>query len=319
MLPAHSHQARDNHGLSVSNSLTEPLPDTICALLWILLAIYSVGRICQLFASVLPTLLIVLLHVIPPALFVLVHATRLYGFRGFLAFTSCCLITGTIFESLSLRTGFPFGRYVFTSVMGPEVLGLPFLLVLAYLGVGYSSWIIACLIFQTSSESPRSARLFLRPALAAIVMTCWDVAMDPDWATLDRAWIWRNGGPWFGVPVSNYAGWLITTFTFYLLFSLRYADRSIPSAAHSRSFWRVGVALYAVCALGNLLIPFQPVAPAIVADPGGRLWQTSTILLACVLCSFFLMFPFAVVAWHRIPPTRTARSDPHAGKTVLTG
>jgi putative membrane protein len=125
--------------------------------------------------------------------------------------------------------------------------------------------------------------------------------MDPDWATLDRAWIWRDGGPWFGVPVSNYLGWFLTTFVFYLLFALWFRNRVLWPAPQPRSFWRSAVALYAVCALGNLLIPIQPMAPSIVADPTGKLWQTSHVLLACVLCSVFVMFPLAVIAWFRIP------------------
>lgn len=309
MHTAHSLQTIETSELPAAESaLTQAPGKTTSALLWSILGIYALGRICQLFAPSLPTLLIVLLHVFPPVLFALVHATLLYHFRGFLAFTVCCLVSGTFFESLSLRTGFPFGHYVFTSVMGPKILGLPVLLVLAYVGIGYASWIVACLILQTRSQSPRISRLFLQPALAAVVMTAWDLAMDPDWATLDRAWIWRNGGPWFGVPLGNYLGWLITTFTFYLLFSLWLSGRSRPAIVPSRGFWRFTVALYALCALGNLLIPFQPMAPSIVADAAGRLWHTSHILLACVLCSLFVMFPFAVVAWFQIPSASASGS-----------
>jgi putative membrane protein len=107
--------------------------------------------------------------VLPPAAFALLHGHRLYGTRGILAFTFFCLASGTFFESLSLRTGFPFGHYTFTSVMGPKILQLPILLALAYLGVGYLAWVLASLIV---SAAPRTRTgLWVMPILASIVMT----------------------------------------------------------------------------------------------------------------------------------------------------
>ena len=55
------------------------------SLLLILLFLYLVARICQLYAGRIPSLLIVALHVIPPALFALIHGTRTYGSRRILS------------------------------------------------------------------------------------------------------------------------------------------------------------------------------------------------------------------------------------------
>ena len=49
--------------------------------LWALIALYAVARVSQLFAGRIPMLAIVSLHVLPPALFALVHGARFYGFR----------------------------------------------------------------------------------------------------------------------------------------------------------------------------------------------------------------------------------------------
>src|SRR5450759_3783108 len=32
------------------------------------------------------------------------------------------------------------------------------------------------------------------------------------------AWVWERGGPYYGVPVQNYLGWIVTTFTAYVLY-----------------------------------------------------------------------------------------------------
>ena len=112
-------------------------------LLWTMFLLYVLARICQLYADKLSTLVIVMLHVVPPAVFALLHGSMLYRLKGILVFTALCLGFGALFESLSLRTGFPFGHYYFTDVMGPKVMNVPILLVLAYLGIGYLSWVLA--------------------------------------------------------------------------------------------------------------------------------------------------------------------------------
>jgi len=102
-----------------------------------LLFLFLAARILQLFAGRVPNLLIVTLHVIPLAHFALVHGARIYGSRGILIFATLCLGVGTLFEGVSLRTGFPFGYYRFTELMGPKFFDLPILLALAYVG-----WVI---------------------------------------------------------------------------------------------------------------------------------------------------------------------------------
>jgi uncharacterized membrane protein len=121
-------------------------------LLVLLLFLYVVGRILQLYADRVPTLLIVALHVLPSATFALLHGSLLYRLRGVMVFTALCLGSGTFFESLSLRTGFPFGHYYFTGLMGPKIFQLPVLLALAYLGMGYLSWVLALAILASASS-----------------------------------------------------------------------------------------------------------------------------------------------------------------------
>ena len=49
-----------------------------------------------------------------------------------------------------------------------------------------------------------------------MVITAWDAVMDPGMARAGN-WIWSHGGAYFGVPLHNYAGWLLTTITIYLV------------------------------------------------------------------------------------------------------
>ncbi len=143
----------------------------------------------------------------------------------------------------------------------------------------------------------RGSRAVTVPIVATFAMVAWDVAMDPVWSTVVKAWIWRDGGMYFGVPLSNFRGWVITVFLIYQLFAIslrRRADRStLPPIPH----WRLAVTGYAITAGGNLLLLLPNSRPATVADATGRIWNVAEIAAATAMVSIFAMGAFAVVAW----------------------
>lgn len=280
-------------------STTSALAKWKHAILWAALLSYFVARIFQLYADRLPTLLIVVFHVVPPAVFAIVHGATLYRLKGMLVFVSSCLCVGALFESLSLRTGFPFGHYYFTTVMGPKLFQLPVLLLLAYLGMGYCSWVMSLLVCGRVSTPLTGGRLFLVPAAASFMMLAWDLSMEADWSTVDRAWVWRDGGAFYGVPLSNFFGWYLTTYVFYVAFAL-YCKNRLVDWPSSRSYWRAPIFLYGICAVGNLLILRLPMAPPTVTDASGRQWITMDILMAGAWISLLVMTPMALLAWHRL-------------------
>lgn len=264
-----------------------------------LLLIYGTARVLQIFPTRVPTLLIVVLHVLPPALFAVIHGARVYGGRGILIFMALGLGVASFFESLSLRTSFPFGHYYFTGVMGSKIMQLPILLALAWVGVGYLAWVLASLIVSAPAGS--RAGLFLAPFVAAVAMSAWDLAMDPMWANIDHAWVWQQGGGYFGVPFGNYFGWLLTAWVFYQAFALWLRGREPRSVL--REWNRLAVLMYGMVAAGNLLLAIPsaipPGFPATIADAAGRRWLTADIVGISVLISVFLMAPLALVAWAR--------------------
>ena len=284
-----------------------------------LLLVYFVARVLQDFPTQVPTLLIVVLHVLPPAAFALLHGRRLDGTRGVLVFTAFCLGSGVSFEYLGLRTGFPFGHYYFTGVMGPKILGLPILLALAYLGIGYLSWVLGSLILGAAPGSRSGA--FVLPVLAACLMTAWDLAMDPVWCNIDRAWVWQGGGAYFGVPVSNFAGWFLTTWVGYQLFALWLRGRGAHSVAVASN--RLAVLMYGVAALGNLLLAIPsarpPVVPAAITDAAGRHWPASDAVAASVVISLLVMTPLALLAWVRAADAAAPRTPDRDSAHERTG
>lgn len=264
---------------------------------WGTLLVYVVARVCQLYADRLPTLLIVLLHVVPPALFALAHGSFLYRLRGISIFAAVCLGFGTLAESVSLRTGFPFGHYYFTDVMGPKIFQLPVLLALAYLGIGYVAWILALVILGCADKPINGTRVLMVPFLASLIMVAWDLSMEPNWSTLDRAWIWQDGGGYFGVPVSNFFGWFLTAYFYYQAFALYCRANPVEAGPSRQRLWLPAILFYAACGLGNTLILKLPMAPPVVTDAAGKRWLTADILGTCVLVSLLVMVPLALLAW----------------------
>ena len=89
-------------------------------------------------------------------------------------------------------------------------------------------------------------------------MVMWDLCIDPASSTISGAWIWRDGGGYFGVPLVNFLGWYLCVFTIYLVFAL-YLRRTAEwtRAAHlgERATWALPAVMYAAVMLPRLIEP----------------------------------------------------------------
>jgi uncharacterized membrane protein len=147
--------------------------------LWVLIALYAGARFFQVFPGRTPILAVVALHVFPPAIFAFIHGAMRYRVRGILTFIAICLVVGNVSENVGVRSGFLFGRYFFTDVMGPKFLAVPVLLGLAYVGMAYLSWTVAGLILGETEGPLEGRRVISLPLVASVIMVAWDLSMDP--------------------------------------------------------------------------------------------------------------------------------------------
>jgi len=266
-----------------------------------ILVVYFLARIIEILPISTPSTPIVALEILSTLAFAFIHGAQHYRLRGILIFAAICLVIGNTIENIGILTGFPFGHYEFLQLMGPQLLHVPILLGLAYIGMAYVSWTLARLILATH-PIPAGLQLIAIPLLAGVIMTGWDFAQDPVWSTLLHAWRWRDGGIWFGVPLTNFAGWLLTVLLIYIAFAL-YLRCNAATPAPASPHWRSAVLLYAFCALGNVLQLLRSQPADLVEDATGTLWHTAAILRASALVSVFIMGSFAVAAWLRVPAT----------------
>jgi uncharacterized membrane protein len=268
--------------------------------LWALLMLYAGARVLQLFPGKVPIVVVVALHVLPPIVFALIHGAMLYRWRGILIFFAICLVVGNIFENVGVRTGFPYGQYYFTDLMGPKLFLVPIQLGLAYLGMAYLSWALARLILGGVRNPLEGSRVVTLPMVASFIIVAWDFSQDPVWSTVLHLWIWRQGGAYFGVPVSNFFGWYLTVYAFYQLFALYLRGRSTNRDPLPSSYWRQAVLFYAVSAAGNILLAIPQYGLSVVSDPTGAQWKLGDITGTCALTSIFTMGVFALLAWLRL-------------------
>ncbi len=105
---------------------------------------------------------------------------------------------GLAAEILGLRLGFPFGHYVYTGVLGAGVLGAP-------LAIG-CAWLILFAYVDRMMRRLDWSRLWRAPAGAAWLVVL-DLLIDPLAAGPLGFWFWPGGGPYYGVPLLNFAGW----------------------------------------------------------------------------------------------------------------
>jgi len=273
---------------------------SVSSKLWGIVLVYAFARYLQAFPGQSPPLVGITLHVLAPLSFALIHGTLRYGRRGMAGFVALCLVVGFSFEILSLATGFPFGHFVFTDLMGPKFLQVPILLGLAYIGMGYISWTVGGIILGEKSGTVHGANVVMLPIVASFVMVAWDLSNEPVWSTIERAWTWIEGGPYFGVPVSNFLGWYLTVFVIYLLFAIYLRLSPRDPRELPRDYWTIAVVAYAVSAAGNLLMATRAGDFGRVEDPAGVTWSGQDIVSACGLIALFTMGAFCALAWARL-------------------
>src|SRR5690606_16769293 len=251
-----------------------------------------------------------------PLIFLFVHGLLSYRLRDLLVFAVITLVVSNGFENLSVLTGFPFGHYHYSDTLGPKLFLVPVLIGPAYLATAYLAWTIARVILGATHSRLSGHLTFTVPLVAAFMMVSWDLAFDPIFSTINHAWIWRDGGSYFGVPFSNFLGWLLTTFVFLQLFAL-YLKRS-PNAHEepSRTQNLQAVLFYGVIAVGYILNGLIQDTGGTVTDPAGMVWRLQDIYAVTGLVAIFTMGTFTLLGLVKVLEASPAVEDTPAETTT---
>lgn len=267
-------------------------------LLWALIGVYFAASLADKFQ---PKAAFGVTYVVAAFAFALIHGRKRYGTRDILVFLAICFVISFSLENLSIVSGFPFGHYVYAGVPGPRLYRVPVLIALAYFGSGYLSWVVGNVLLGKVDGEPRSrVTRFALPLTAAFIMVMWDVGMDPYSATVQRLWVWRDGGGFFGVPLSNFLGWFLTVFLFYELFALyRGRRQGAVGTVRGRSHWFQAAILYVLVGMSQVYGYLLQKSDRVISV-AGRLWSTSDIRETSVVVFLFTTLFVGLLAGVRI-------------------
>jgi putative membrane protein len=209
--------------------------------------------------------------------FALTHAALRKDWRAALTLFLISFVVSLSFESIGVASGLVYGPYHYTAKLGPKFLGLvPYIIPAAWFMMMYPSLVIAERIAPQGNGWKRGLTV---AALGGVIMTAWDVVMDP-MMVHGGHWVWEVNGPYFGVRLQNYWGWWLTTFTVFLVYWLVI---QIRAGTERTADDRIAVAGYIVMAVSTVLACTDP---DVIAVLGGA-----------ALAGIFAMSPWAVMGW----------------------
>ncbi len=118
-------------------------------------------------------------------------------------------------EYVGVTTGWPYGEFEYLVALGPEVSGVPLGLPVFFLPLVANAYLL-CLLLLGDRAERTAARLL---AVIALVLVM-DVVLDPGAVALGF-WAYEgvadggalgvlSGAGFYGVPPSNYAGWVVS-------------------------------------------------------------------------------------------------------------
>ena len=262
------------------------------------------------------------------AVYLFVAVTRM-GWRRTAVFSVIAYVVAFAAEFSSTRTGIPFGLYHYIDVTRDRELwisNVPFWDSLSFTFLCYLGWRLGVLLHapmlvtrsdvqvMDTQEIAASWRVCLSGAL---LMTWLDVVIDPltvhgDRWFLGRMYYYPEGGIYFGVPLSNFAGWFVvgavTTRAFQLWERQMGAGDGRYGARHLRYSGLFEPLVYLGILGFNLFLTFW------IGEP---LLGTVGVVLYVPIIMLFAIHVFDprrrasaadVVAHHRDHPTPTERN-----------
>jgi uncharacterized membrane protein len=156
------------------------------------------------------------------------HAGAVWGARAAAALLAAGAGLALAAEVVGVHTGVPFGSYRYAGTLGPSVGGVPLVVPLAWVMLGYPCLLLGRRLGRRLGRgSADTGRARMITALTGgWTLAGWDLYLDPQMVAAGH-WSWLYPRPALpgvpGVPLTNYLGWLLVS-----LLLIAVLDRVLP-------------------------------------------------------------------------------------------
>ncbi|AHG00081.1 carotenoid biosynthesis protein [Halostagnicola larsenii XH-48] len=123
-------------------------------------------------------------------------------------------------EMVGVRTDWPYGAFEYSIQLGPMLFGeVPLALPLFFVPLVLNAYLLTLLVLEELADSA-----LVRLPVAILAVVAVDLVLDPG-AVAIGFWAYDPAGSYYGVPVSNYLGWLLSGTVAVVLVDIAF-DRS---------------------------------------------------------------------------------------------
>lgn len=232
----------------------------------------------------------------------LVHGSLLYGWRGIAAFVALGLVIGFGFEITSTRFGFPFGAYVHNSEQF-KIAGIPIIALSGYTLVGWFAWTVSKVLVLDRPDREHNLGRFTVPIVAAFILAGFDLPFDPIGATAQQGWTFAHPSGQFGVPLTNFLGWILTGWVLFQAFALLERRFTKSQVVRTRAYWAIPCLFWLGMALQ---FPLQWLdAPGGTVTLVDRTYVIADVYEGAVITSLFTMVAIGLLALFRLAHSKS--------------
>ena len=168
--------------------------------------------------------IITLVTVFSAAVTMLFHSYLSFGGKFARRFFSITFFFSLIVELIGTQTGWPFGKYKYSSTLGVQLFGVPLVVIFAWMMMAYPTLILARRVSRNWT--------FL---IGGYTMMAWDFFLDPQMVAAGR-WRWEFTGRHVPfqpeIPLSNTFGWLLAGMGLMALLNLALPKDRRSSISH---------------------------------------------------------------------------------------
>jgi putative membrane protein len=166
-----------------------------------------------------------------------------------------------LIEGVGVATGWPYGEFAYTVDLGPMLAGVPVALPVFFIPLVTNAYLLCLLLL-----GPRADSVWVRLATVIPVVVAMDIVLDPGAVSLG---FWDfGGGAFYDVPLSNYAGWVLSAIVAVVTLDRAFAGTAIRERLRDCEFMLDDMVSFVIL-WGSINLWFGNLLPAAVAAAFG--------------------------------------------------